>query len=568
MSSETCGGGRVQMQWDLRIPVRDGKDLSAILYTRADDEIPKPAVVALTPYTAQTLHDRGVFFASHGYPFLAVDARGRGNSEGDFHPRHESRDGHDVVEWVARQPFCNGKVGMWGGSYSGWAQWATAKERPTALATIVPAASPFRGVDSPFRNNVFVPYLMRWLTFLSGRTLQDKIFADKPFWTAQFKAWFQEGRAFRNLDEFLGNPSSLFQEWISHPEPDEYWDSFNPTPAEYARLSIPVLTVTGVYDADQLGALEHYRRHMASGEAGERHFLVIGPWDHAGTRAPSMEFGGLRLGPAASLDLARLHLEWYAWTMEGGAKPAFLRKRVAYFMMGSDSWRYADALDAITARSELLYLNSSGNPTALSRAGAMTSEPSSFAAPDHYLYDPGDLSLAELESTIDPESQVDQQLVQASAGKQLIYHSVPYADDAEIAGFFRLEAWISIDQPDTDIRASVYEVSSDGGSIHLTSDWLRARYREGLRKPRLIETTEPLRYCFEKFMFVARRLSRGHRLRLVIGPINSIFSQKNYNGGGVVSEESAEDARAVNVKLYHDRERPSALYVPHAAMEA
>ena len=119
----------VRFQWGVQIPLRDGVKLSANLYRPRGESPPLPCVVTLTPYVAQSYHERGVYFAAHGYVFLSVDVRGRGNSEGVFTPfLQEARDGHDVVEWLARQPYCNGKVAMWGGSYAGYAQWASAKE--------------------------------------------------------------------------------------------------------------------------------------------------------------------------------------------------------------------------------------------------------------------------------------------------------------------------------------------------------------------------------------------------------------------------------------------------------
>jgi len=97
-----------------------------------------------------------MFFARRGMTFAIVDVRGRGNSDGIFRPMiQEATDGYDVVEWLARQSYCNGKVGMWGGSYAGYVQWATAKELPPHLATIVPVASPYAGTDFPMRNISF-----------------------------------------------------------------------------------------------------------------------------------------------------------------------------------------------------------------------------------------------------------------------------------------------------------------------------------------------------------------------------------------------------------------------------
>ena len=569
-SGEPCQS-EVQMQWGVKIPLRDGARLNATVYLRKNRSERAPAILCLTPYIGQTWHDQGLYFAAHGYPFLAVDVRGRGNSEGVFHPLiNEADDAADVVEWLARQSYCNGQVTMWGGSYGGYVQWAAASRSPAHLATIVPVASPYLSVDFPIRSNLARPYWMKWLTLVWGCTAQDKLFWNtERFWGGKFRQWFESGAPFKDLDSQLGSPSPVFQEWIAHPEQGAYWDQYNPTAEQYAAISIPILTITGSYDGDQLGALMHYREHLkhATPAARARHYLVIGPWDHAGTRIPKQEFCGIKVGPASLVDLAGLHRQWYAWTMQGGPKPGFLQKNVAYYVMGAERWRYADSLDAVTARSDPLYLDSTGNPTDIFCSGSLGAQPPRCNEPDWYRYDPRDISLAELESTIDPDSRADDRMVYAAVGKHLVYHGAPFTEDTEISGFFKLIVWLSIDRPDTDFRACVYEVALGGGSILLTSDSMRTRYREGLRTGKLIRTQEPLRYEFERFTFVSRQIRKGHRLRLVIGPINSIYAQKNHNSGGVVSEESFKDAQSVTVRLFHDESHPSALHVPFGQLE-
>jgi putative CocE/NonD family hydrolase len=558
------------MQWGVKIPMRDGVRLNATLYVPRDQTAPLPTLFTATPYVSQMYHDQAVYFAANGLPFLTVDVRGRGNSEGEFHPIGAGQDGHDIVEWVARQPFCNGRVGMWGGSYSGYVQWATIKERPPHLAAIAPVASPYRGVDMPLRNNMFMPYTVQWLTLISGRTTQDRmVFDDRPFWSAQFRRWLESGAPFRSLDAAVGNPSALFQEWLAHPEQDNYWDRYNPTAADYGSLSIPVLTITGAYDANQAGALAHYRELMrhAGPDSRARHCLVIGPWDHAGTRTPRPQFGGIRVGPAALLDLRKLHLEWYEWALRGRERPSFLRKSVAYYVMGAEEWRHADSLEAVTAHTQLLYLHSKVNPSDVFLSGSLETRCVSGGGPDCYVYDPRDVATAAIESTVDPDDLSDQTMLHARRGAHLVYHSEPSARTTEICGFFRLTAWIALDQPDTDFRAAIYEIAADGSSVLLTSDTLRARYREGLRQAKLVHTREPLRYDFERFSFVARRLAAGSRVRLVIEPINSIYAQKNYNSGGTVADESLRDARTVTVRLFHDETHPSSLCVPCGSAE-
>ncbi len=562
---------KINLQWGAKIPLRDGVNLNATVYRPKEQKSPAPCIFTLTPYISQSYHDRGIYFAARGLPFLTVDARGRGNSEGTFSPLlQEAKDGHDVVEWLAKQPYCNGKISMWGGSYAGYNQWATAKEFPPHLATIVPVASPYAGVDFPMRNNITYPYVMQWLTYTSGNAGQDRIFGDSKFWAAKYREVFEAGAPFSSLDALIGNPSSIFQEWIAHPQVDAYWDSYNPTAEQYAKLSMPILTITGSYDGDQPGALAHYREHMkhASPEGRANHFLIIGPWDHAGTRTPSASVGGLTFGPASLVDLPQLHVDWYAWTMQDGTKPAFLQKNVAYYVMGAEKWRYADSLEGVTAEARPYFLASNGSAGDVFAAGALTPDkPGGSGKPDKYVYDPRDVSGAEAEANADPDSLIDQSVLLTQTGKQLVYHTAAFDKDTEISGTFRLSAWIAIDQPDTDFAASIYEVKPDGSSILLTTDQLRARYRESLREAKLITTREPLRYDFDKFMFVSRQIAKGSRLRLRIAPMNSIYTQKNYNSGKNVSDERMQDARAVTVKLYHDAKYPSALYVPFGRPE-
>src|SRR5689334_14389272 len=271
----------IDFRWGVKIPLRDGTRLNATLYLPAVQSATAPCVCTLTPYISDSYHDRGMYFAAHGMPFAIVDVRGRGNSEGRFQPLIQVvRYGHDVIEWLAKQSFCNGKVAMWGGSYAGYVQWAAAKEFPPHLAAIAPAAAPCIGVDFPMRNNIFYPHVIRWLTYTAGRALQTRLFNDDAFWSGLYRSWYESGRPFRELDSIGGHPSPVFQEWLDHPEPDEYWDAYNPTDEQYSRLDIPILSITGIYDDDQPGALEHYKRHIrhAGPAASARHALIVGPW--------------------------------------------------------------------------------------------------------------------------------------------------------------------------------------------------------------------------------------------------------------------------------------------------
>jgi putative CocE/NonD family hydrolase len=554
----------VDLTWGVKIPLRDGVPLNATIYRPHAMEAPQPVIFTLTPYIGDTYHARAMWFARNGYVFALVDARGRGSSEGKFEPLlQEAHDGSDVVEWLAKQSWCNGKVAMWGGSYAGYDQWATAKEAPPHLQTIVPAAAAYPGLDFPMWKNISYPYLMQWLTYTGGVTPNTNLFGEASFWISKFSERYLTHRPFRELDQIVGNPSATFQSWIAHPMQDAYWDAMLPTDEQLAHVTIPVLTITGSYDDDQPGAMMFYRRHLqnASPEARDRHFLVIGPWDHAGTRTPAREVGGLTFGEASLVDLNQLHKDWYDWTLKGGTRPAFLKKRVAYYVIGAEMWKYADSLEAIGAQPRTYSLSSAGDASDVFHSGRLT-DGAAPSPPDHYRYDPLDARFAELEAESIDDYITDQRYTLNLFGNGLLYHSEPFAEDTEVTGHAKLTTWIALDVPDTDFVVRIYEVMLDGACVLLATDQIRARYRESLRKETLVTPGQINRYQFDGFPFFSRRIAKGSRLRLFINSPNSIHTQKNYNGGGDVSSEGRAQAKTANVALYHDAEHPSVLEIP------
>ncbi len=556
----------VDMQWGVKIPLRDGLHLNATIYRPHEQKEALPVIFTLTPYIGDSYLDRATYFSQNGYVYALVDVRGRGNSEGAFEPfANEGRDGYDVVEWLAKQPWCNGKVAMWGGSYAGFDQWATLKEFPPHLATIVPAAAAHAGVDFPFFHNVFSSYDMQWLTFTSGVTGNTNTFGSSTFWTAKFTQLYLSHTPFQDLDRVVGNSSTVFRKWLEHPTPDAYWVAMAPTEADYKRMDIPILTITGHYDGDQPGAMTYYRRHMQYGTAAakDKHYLIIGPWDHPGTRTPKKEVGGLTFGDASVLDLNKLHKEWYDWTMKSGPKPEFLKNRVAYFVPGSEEWKYVASLEAIAPVERKLYLRSPGDGAKdVFASGQLDQTAPSDEKPDHFVYDPLDTRPAALEQKEAPAYLTDQTHALNLFGDGLIYHSEAFGSATEMTGYIKLAVWLAMDVPDTDLAAELDEIKPDGTSVQLTSDIVRARYRDSLTEEKLVKAGEINRYEFNGFTFFSRRIEKGSRLRLTLVCPNTIQLEKNYNSGGVVARESAKDARTAHITLYHDAGHQSFLEVP------
>jgi hypothetical protein len=242
-----------------------------------------------------------------------------------------------------------------------------------------------------------------------------------------------------------------------------------------------------------------------------------------------------------------------------------LQQRVAYYVEGpgAEEWKYADSLETIPSAKRRLYLHSDGRANDAFHSGFLRDEKPSQSPSDNYVYDPLDVRPAELVEWRG-HNLTNQRYALNLFGNGLVYHSEPFPEATEIAGYLKFVAWMAMDVPDTDFIVRVYEIQPDGTSIILTWDLMRARYRESLRQEKLVTPGAINRYEFNSFRFFSRRIAKGSRLRLVLRSPNSIYWEKNYNSGGVVAEESGKDARTAHITLYHDAEHPSFLELPVA----
>lgn len=551
--------------WGAKVPMRDGVKLGATIAKPHNLKSRLPAIVIISPYiAADNSWARASYFAQHGYVYVMVDARGRGDSGGSFDPfAQEPRDGYDAIEWVAHQPWCNGKVVMWGGSYAGFDQWATLEEHPPHLAGIVPASAVYPAVDFGPNQGIFTTYFMQWLTYTSGAALQTKLFDDGEFWGGKFNDYFYGFRPYRTLDGIVGNRSTVFQKWLKHPSVDGFWDAMVPSPAQYAAINVPILTIAGQYDGDQLGAMTYYRRFMqyARPQERDRMYLVMGPWNHLGTRTPTLELGGLKFGAASKLDMNDLHRQWYDHVLKGGPLPSFLKRHVAYWVTGSEDWRYADSLAALTADKQRYFLGSNGRADDAEHSGLLVEKASGSSAYDTYVYDPLDLRPQKYSDNDNLPPLLDQSFVTHAFGEADNYTTAPFTAAVTILGFPRIVAYLSTDVPDTDLQVQLFAINPDGTAVALSSQILRARYRNSFRTPEFLTPNKVERFTFDQMTFFARSLPAGSRLRLAIGALNSSAFERNYNAARDVADETAKDARTAHVRIYHTAQYPSFLEV-------
>ena len=552
---------------DAAIPMRDGVTLHARIWRPVGADA-GPALVSLTPYTTDDAHDRARFFAEHGYAYVNVDVRGRGGSEGTFWPfSRDGVDGHDVVQWVAQQPWCDGRVGMRGGSYRGTVQWQTLGEQPEALETIIPTAAAYPGWDFPNPDGLFLSYAARWLAFTSGRASQGSLFGDNEYWNDKYLRLYREHRPFADLDEITGISSRIFDRWMQHPHLDAYWKEMTPPAERYAQFDAPILTITGHFDGDQAGALRFYRRHMQRGPAAgtERHYLLMGPWSHGGTRSPSQTLDDLTFGKNSVVDINQLHLDWFNSVFYDQERPSQLRDRVTYYVMGTNEWRSAPSLDAVAPDTTTWHLASpESDAQDAFQSGQLQDAPPSRADVDSLVYDPrstpvDSAALAEADSYLDPGLAFAGEW---TGGPRLVYHSPPLEQSTTVAGVMQFDAYIELDVPDTDLLAAVYEIRPDGTTIYLGESALRARHRTGVDQVSFPEPGTVHRYTFDRFNWFARTLQAGSRIRVVLTPLNTPLHDKNYNSGGTTIEATDADARTATIQLHMSAEHPTSLSLP------
>jgi uncharacterized protein len=566
------------------IPMRDGVELEAWIYEPSHLTDRAPAIFSLTQYEIDGGRHGGPppFFARAGYVWVQVYVRGRGRSGGvksDDLGAQVGRDGYDTVEWIARQPWSNGQVVMYGGSYVGMTQWRTATQHPPHLAAIAPYVSIYPGWDIPNTNGVPQAWTAVILGYTSGRALNPGFIASQDYWAGKMLEQYAAQRPFAELDRAVGIAADdwwmsdahgrrvpMMQMWLDHVGDETFNLAAEPKPQDYAAMSFPVLTATGFFDDDQPGALRYYRNHVqyAPAAAVARHYLVIGPWDHSGTQFPVKEIAGLTIPAAAVLDMQQLHLGWYDWALGRGALPAFFRDRVAYFMMGADEWRYAHTLEGASSGKELvLHLSSpEGTPQDIFDSGRLTTKLPGAEPPALMVSDPRELPELDVAKYAANEGLTSQ--FRAYEKRAMVFHSQAFDQDTEIAGHVRLTLVCAADTPDFDLWAQVMMVQPDGTAVQLGQDIRRARFRDGFFKEELLKPGQIVEIPFE-FNWGAWRIPAGARLRLVLTPLNSPNYQKNYNTGGRIGYENPADARVAHIRIFHDGRRSSRLLLPLAA---
>jgi hypothetical protein len=513
-----------------------GVVLSAVTVRRSGVAAKQPAALEFTIY-ADPQRDiaRLHYAADRGYVGIVAYSRGKVNSPQPIAPyEFDGRDADSVIDWIVKQPWSDGKVGMFGGSYDGFTQWAAAKHAPAALKTIVPWVAENPGNGLPMQNNVFLLVNYAWIYYVTdNRYLDDATYA-QPRWRGLNASWYASGRPYREVDAVAGRPNPWLHKWLAHPAYDGYWQSLLPYRSDFARINVPVLSITGYYDDGQISALGFVRDHGTFNPAA-RDYVVIGPWDHFGTQRaikPAV-LRGYRIDPVAHVDTPKLTFDWFDYVMRGGPKPALLRDRINYEVMGANVWRHAPS-PAAMGTLHRLYLTG----TRVSRRFSLLSPRESIPV----------ASLRQRVDFADRTTTNTDSYPYLVVGKKpdmsdgLWFVTQPFQSPVVVSGFDGVIRAI-VNKRDVDVGLVLYEMLADGRLFQLSNFIGRASYAADMSKRALLTPGKvaaiPIRYA----TLFSKRFSKGSRLLLTVNVNRNPFAEINYGTGRDVSTESVADAK-------------------------
>ena len=565
------GSRGVRLRQNVRIPMRDGITLSTDLYL-PEGAAPFPAVLSRTPYdnTLPWLVEKGRTLADAGYAVAIQDVRGRFDSDGTYEPfRGEGPDGADTIAWLAAQPWCSGRIGMAGRSYSGWTQWTAATEGDPHLAAIVPrvmATDLHRGLV--WRGGALnLGVLLTWGLNTSGRSMQALVPID---WVEAFR-----GLPLVDTADKAAQDIPFWRDWLAHPAKDAYWDAVD-YEARHVEMELPALIMGGWYDlyaddvfrqltAMRAGPGRAAGRSGASGAADgspARHSqLIVGPWPHllsASTRTGSLDFGARSV-----LDLEAAERRWYDRWLRDEPNGAESDAPIRIFVMGSNHWRNEREWPLARTEWQRWHLHSAGRANTLAGDGSLSLDAPAQEPADRFTYDPAIPVLTHgggncCTPEIVPWGPYDQRDLEMRPDV-LCYTSAPLERDLEVTGPIRLELSAATDAPDTDWTGKLVDVWPSGRAVNLCDGILRARFRETPREERPIRPGEPARYEID-LMVTSNTFLAGHRIRLEVSSSNFPRFDRNPNTGMPIG--TSAETRLAHQAVLHDGEHPSFLVLP------
>lgn len=479
--------------------------------------------------------------ASNGYAGIIGLPRGKGCSPDDvkIYDR-DSSDAAALIDWIGMQPWSDGRVGMYGGSYSGFTQWAAAKRMPKALKALMAQAPAAPGIDVPMEGNVFWNFVYPYPFYTTNtRGLDDATYNDSERWRRLDRNWYTSGRAYRDMDRIDGTPNPHWHRWIDHPSYDSYWQSLIPYGKEFARIDIPVLATAGYYYGGPGAAVYYLTEHYKHNPSAE-HYLVIGPYEHfiaqRGTidafGNPTDNIAGYPIDPVAQMDMGDLRFQWFDYVLRGGPRPAILKDRINYQVTGANAWKHAPSIAAMAKQARRFHLGAakSGQAHVLSEKKPAAGEHVTLTV---NLADRSDVD------RVAPGGSVSNEVDTWDAVE---FVSGPFTRSTEVSGLFSGHFAFITNKRDFDFNVQLYELTPKGEYVALPPYWSRASYVRDLTQRHLLTPGKRQELDFRSMRLMSRQFQAGSRLVLVLGVLKQSGMQINYGSGKDVSDESVSDA--------------------------
>ena len=550
----------------ISIPLDDGTTLVADLYL-PDGAGPHPVVLEVTPYGRRGDYSSAgehSYWTGFGFAMIVVDARGTGESGGKFTFMADARrDGPQIVEWITRQAWSTGKVGMRGSSFSGTYPIQTAIARPRGLACISPSANFQSGFDGPpFLGGAFMQaWALSWPTnimpTLAGKLSSvdyDRLLGYRPLLTADVAAH--------------GVELPVYRQFLAHQTSDDFWAEVHLTAEDYRRVNVPALAFSGWYDTTLTGSIVNYRAMRGLAASANDQWLVVGPWDHSGaseggysrdTGQPIDKVGSLSIESKGYKPGQHMTREFFDWCLKGAPRPSW--PSVQMFVPGRNHWIAADRLPVPEMESRTLYLGSLGSANAPASRGLLLAEPGAEAF-DEYRHDPAkpvrsDVAQGSRKVQVFGPSDVSIQLARPDV---LTFATPPLREPMTLLGNARLSIFAESDAPDYDLVALLEDVAADGSSVRLGSGWagaLRVRYRGGPGQLRPVKPGETVKLEVN-LLEHGHTLKEGHRLRLSVFSSAYPFISINPSTGNDIATDTAPP-RPARITIRHGASYPSAL---------
>lgn len=533
---------------DVVIKTRDGASISGMMARKKGDNTRKPVILQFTIYVRDTGRDLETLkqAVDEGYIGVIAYTRGKRYSPEEIWPyEHDGNDCYDVIDWISKKEWSDGRIGMYGGSYNGFTQWAATKKLHPALKTIVPYVANRPGMGLPTENGVFVSPNYSWSLFIGSNKYFDTIAGnDNQRFRDMQNKWWESGVSFSKIDSIDGTSNRMFQRWIEHPSYDDYWQNMTPYEEDFAQIDIPILSVDGYYNDSQNSSLYYVRQHYKYRHEAE-HYLIIGPYSHFGAqRNGSAEINGYPVDKDALINTNKITYEWFDYIFKNAAKPAVLQGKINYQVMGANEWRSAPSIEEMSNESLKLYL------TNVKKDSIYSLSPEKPQQSD-FLYQEVDFADRETSNNDYYPDPIVRNYIDMGNGFNFL--SEPLAESIIINGSFLGELNVSINKLDFDFGVTLYEVLPDGSLFNLSYIIQRASYAHDATNRTLLTPGKVEVIPFSNSHLISKKIAQGNSLLIHVNVNKNPFSDLNYGTGKEVAQESIKDANEpLKVKWYNN----------------